>query len=478
MTSGPVTTGPAPLEGRPEPTARRAAFDEHHPPARELINDCVHCGFCLPTCPTYQLWGEEMDSPRGRILLMDAAERGELDLTDQLVGHWDACLGCMACVPACPSGVQYNRLIEQTRQQVERRYRRSWQQRALRTAIFAMLPYRGRMRAAAALLAAYNASGARGAVRRSGVLARLPHRLRRLDDLAPALDLAAMRARTPARTAPSGPRRARVAMLTGCVQDAFYAEVNAATARVLAAYGCEVLAPREQGCCGALEIHSGREASALHRARALIALLEPLEVDMVVVNAAGCGSSMKEYAMLLEDDPGWRDRATAFATRVRDVSEVLDELGAPEGVLQPLQLRVGYHDACHLGHAQGVRLQPRALLSAIPGVEVVPIAEGDMCCGSAGIYNLVQPDAADALGERKAANVLRADVDALAAGNGGCLLQIGAALRRAGRPLPAFHPVELLDASLRGVGSDELLRQRTLREAGPRGFLGGRHARS
>jgi len=474
MTSGPVATGPAPVEGRPQPTARTAAFDDHHPPERSLIADCVHCGFCLPSCPTYQLWGEEMDSPRGRILLMDAAERGELDLTAQLVSHWDACLGCMACVTACPSGVQYNRLIEQTRQQVERRYRRSWQQRALRTAIFAMLPHRGRMRGAALLLAAYNASGARRAVRRSGLMARLPHRLRRLDELSPALDFEAMRARAPERTVPLGPPRLRVAMLTGCVQDAFYAEVNAATARVLAAYGCEVLAPRTQGCCGALEIHAGREASALERARTLIALLEPLQVDVIAVNAAGCGSTMKEYAQLLEDDPAWAERAAAFAARVRDVSEVVDGLDAPAGALQPLELRVAYHDACHLAHAQAVRAQPRAMLSAIPGVEVIAIAEGEMCCGSAGIYNLVQPEASDALGERKAANVLAAGADALAAANGGCLLQIGAGLRRAGRPLPSFHPIELLDASLRGVPAGDLLQRRRDREAGVRRPPGGR----
>ena len=258
--------------------------------------------------------------------------------------------------------------------------------------------------------------------------------------------------RVPAVTAPEGPPRLRVAMLLGCVQRAFFGDVNAATARVLAAYGCEVVAPRDQGCCGALELHAGREASALDRARRLIASLEATGADRIAINSAGCGSTIKEYGHALADDPEWADRAAAVAAKARDVSEILAELGPPPGSLHELPLRLAYHDACHLAHAQGVRDAPREVLRAIPGVELVELAEPAVCCGSAGIYNLVEPAAAADLGRRKAGNVRAADPDALAAANPGCLIQIGAHLSAAGgRVVPTFHPVELLAASLDGA---------------------------
>jgi glycolate oxidase iron-sulfur subunit len=241
-------------------------------------------------------------------------------------------------------------------------------------------------------------------------------------------------------------------MLTGCVQDAFFSHVNRATARVLAAHGCEVLAPPLQSCCGALEIHAGREAPALARVRALIAQMERMHVDHIVVNSAGCGSAMKEYGQLLDDDPAWAERAAAFSAKVRDVMELLADLEVQRPAkLHALSARVAYHDACHLAHAQGVRLQPRAVLRRIPGLDLVDITESDVCCGSAGIYNLVAPQAADDLGNRKAANVAASGADFLTAGNGGCLLQISAALRRSGHPLPVLHPVEIIDASIRGI---------------------------
>ncbi len=426
------------------------AFDAHNPPARELLDDCVHCGFCLPACPTYQLWGEEADSPRGRILLMDTAARGELVLNAELVRHWDACLGCMACVTACPSGVRYDRLIEQTRQQVERRHRRAPLDRARRAAIFALFPHPRRMRAAAALLVAYRATGLRRLLRRAGGPAAL----------APAIPASAVTTRVPERLSPIGTPRRRVVLLTGCVQQGLFGDVNAATARVLTAYGCEVVTPPGQGCCGALELHAGREGAAQRRARALLPRLDR-ERDgdaetLIGVNSAGCGSVLKEYGDLLGTVA-----AAALAARVRDVSEILADLGAPAepATLHPLPIRVAYHDACHLAHAQGVRDQPRAMLAAIPGLELVPLAEADMCCGSAGIYNLVQPEPAAALGRRKAAHVGAAAPDALVAANPGCLLQISAHMDGAAG-VPTFHPVELLDASLRGVGADELLRRR------------------
>jgi glycolate oxidase iron-sulfur subunit len=447
-------TGVAPptTSGHPRDGAATTAFDDHHRPEAALIGDCVHCGFCLPACPTYLLWGEEMDSPRGRILLMDLAERGEIGMDREVVRHWDACLGCMACVDACPSGVQYNRLIEQVRPQIERRFARDWRSRAGRAALFALLPYPRRMRSVANAVAVTQTLGLRRMLHWKPVHAIVPRTLRRLDDMAPDLRLADLRTRTPRHLVPDGVPLQRVAMLSGCVQDAFFSHVNRATARVLAAHGCEVLTPPLQSCCGALEIHAGREAPALQRVRALIAQMEPLRLDHIVVNTAGCGSAMKEYAALLADDPAWAERARVFSAKVRDVMEVLADLEVqPPGRLHPLPTRVAYHDACHLAHAQGIRAQPRAVLRRIPGLDLIDIAESDVCCGSAGIYNLVAPQAADDLGNRKAANVAAVGADFLTAGNGGCLLQIQAALRRSGHPLPVLHPVELVDASIRGV---------------------------
>ena len=445
-------------------------FDAHHPPARALLDDCVHCGFCLQACPTYQLWGEEPDSPRGRILLMDSALRGTVELSADLVRHWDRCLGCMACVPACPSGVRYDRLIEQTRQQVERRWRRPAADRMLRDVLFALLPHPRRMRALARVLLLYQRSGARGLLRRSGVLARLPDRLQLIESLAPPLDAAAMRTGTPAWLPPRGPRRMRVALLSGCVQHAFFSEVNTAAARVLSAFRCEVLVPPGQPCCGALELHSGREAQALRRARALVECLERTGADRLAVTSAGCGSTLKEYGDLLADDPLWAARARRLAATVRDVNELLAELGEPPP-LHPLPLRLAYHDACHLAQAQGVREQPRALLAAIPGLELVAVAPGENCCGSAGVYNLVEPEAAGELGRRTAARLLDAAPEAIAAANPGCLLQIGSHLGARRAPLPLFPPVELLDASIRGVAAPELVRARAARwaEVGPPG---------
>ena len=365
------------------------AFDGHHPPAAALIDKCVHCGFCLPTCPTYALWGEEMDSPRGRLYLMKSGLEGRIGMTERFVGHFDACLGCMACVTACPSGVEYGPLIEDTRAQIERRFPRSAGERLFRKAIFMLVPYPRRMRLA--LLPAVLYRRIQPLLAQSGLLDRLPHRVRALAQLAPPVSIRGLTARIPGRTPASGERRLTVGLLTGCVQRLVFSHVNEATIRVLAAEGCEVLAPPAQGCCGALAVHAGRPEEARAFARRTIEAFETSGVERVVVNAAGCGSSMKEYDRLLADDPQWAERARAFTARVRDVTELLVELGPPRAVRRRMDLRVAYHDACHLAHAQGIRAQPRELLRQIPGVELVPFAEGELCCGSAGIYTCSNP---------------------------------------------------------------------------------------
>jgi glycolate oxidase iron-sulfur subunit len=475
----------------------RATFDAEHPPDRALIDKCVHCGFCLPSCPTYLLWGEEMDSPRGRIYLMEAGLDGRAAMAPGFVRHFDACLGCMACVTACPSGVQYSPLIEATRGQIERRHSRSTSDRLFRWAIFSLFPYPDRLRIAMApLLVVGWAKGFLRALRRAGGSSadgrrtrdaargkgRTPERavhlksltfertratrqerrggpahgsgvfarIRAMLELAPAVTIRALVARVPARTAAAGQRRLTVGLLAGCVQRIAFPHVNDATVRVLAAEGCEVIAPPEQGCCGALALHAGRLEEARAFARCTIDAFDRAGVGRVVVNAAGCGSSMKDYGQLLADDPTWAARAHAFSAQVRDVSEVLSEIGPPRAPRHPLALRVAYQDACHLAHAQGVRQAPRDLLRSIPGVEILPIGEQEICCGSAGIYNLVEPATARELGDRKVAFLDATRPDVVATANPGCSLQMAAAAARRGRSWPIRHPVEILDASMRG----------------------------
>ena len=430
------------------PSGAQPAFDAHHPPERALIDKCVHCGFCLPTCPTYALWGEEMDSPRGRIYLMKSALEGRVAMTDAFVGHFDACLGCMACVTACPSGVEYAPLVEATRAQIERRHERSLGDRLFRAGLFAVIPYPARLRLALAPLVVYG--WIKPLADRSGLLNLLPARVRALAKLAPTISVKSLTASTAEVTPPVGARRIRVGLLTGCVQRLAFAHVNEATIRVLAAEGCEVVAPRTQGCCGALALHAGRERDARGFARRVIEVFEQAEVESVIVNAAGCGSSMKEYDRLFADDPHWAARARVFSARVRDVTELLIELGEPRAPRHPLNLRVAYHDACHLAHAQGVHQQPRDLLQQIPGIELLPVAEPEMCCGSAGIYNLVQPEPARQLGERKVRNIAATRPDVVATANPGCTLQIASIAAETDQPLRVMHPIELIDASIRG----------------------------
>jgi len=443
---------------------------------RATASDCVHCGFCLPACPTYQLWGEEMDSPRGRIHLVTQALAGA-QLTEEAFSHFDRCLGCMACVTACPSGVRYDRLIEAARTWTEEPPpgpspgpARSLRERAIRAAIFATFPYPRRLRVLAGPLRGAQRAGLDRLAGRSRAAQRLA------PELASALRLApdkprgrrppARRAALPARVPARGERRAVVGMLTGCVQQVFFPEVNTATARVLAAEGCDVIIPAGQGCCGALSLHSGRASEAAGFARRTIATFEQAGVDAIVVNSAGCGSAMKEYGDLLaaphggEPDGGepddWAARAAALSGKVRDLSEFLAELygqsGGPQAERHELPVRAAYHDACHLAHAQRIRQQPRDLLQAIPGLELAEVGDGATCCGSAGVYNLLQPEAARELGVRKAAAVRATGAALVVSANPGCSLQIAASLAGTDGAAPAVaHTAQVLDASIRGL---------------------------
>ena len=430
----------------------RRAWDEHHPPELDLIRDCVHCGFCLPTCPSYAVFEEEMDSPRGRILLMRVGHEVGSHISPEMVTHFDRCLGCMACVTACPSGVQYDRLIERTRPQLERHVERAWHRRALRRAVFALFTHPGRLRAVAPLMALERRLELAERVARPP-LVRRSARARVMLSLMPDVPARAAVRRLPALTRAHGTARGRVAFMQGCVQRVWFSDVNAATVRVLAAEGWEVHTKARPRCCGALTLHSGLEDEAAELARATIAAYEGY--DHVVTNVAGCGSAMKDYAHVLDDDPEWAGRAQAFSAKVRDVHELLAE-HEPRAARHPLELKVAYHDACHLAHAQGVRRPPRDVLRSIPGLTLLEPKEWELCCGSAGIYNVMQPEAAEKLGGRKAENLLATGAQVIAAANPGCTMQIAAHLD--GHEVAVVHPIELLDRSLRGAPAEELLR--------------------
>ncbi len=417
-------------------------------PARRPVDDCVHCGFCLPTCPTYDAWASEMDSPRGRIDLAKALLDGKAPLSPSMLSHFDRCLGCMACMPACPSGVRYDQVIEGARARAEAAGARAPLERLHRAFLFWLFPHPARLRAAALLLWLGRVTGLRWLLRTAGLF-RASRRLAQLDALAPPVTWRNVTAGLPAPARAEGPRRARVALLGGCVQRVFFPEVNDATVRVLAAEGCDVEVPEGQGCCGALSAHAGRHAESARLARALVEAFDAAGVEAVVVNAAGCGSHLKDLAPLFEGDP-FQPRAAAFSARVRDVNEFLAALGpvAPRG---PVEARVAYHASCHLAHAQGIHAPPRELLKAIPGLVLVEIPSPETCCGSAGIYNLVQPEAADELGRKKAANVLATGAGVVAAANPGCTLHIQKMLRERGADVEAAHPVELIDRSIRAA---------------------------
>ena len=396
----------------------------------EAVASCVHCGFCLPACPTYLELGEEMDSPRGRILLMKGALEGELS-QEEVLPHVDRCLGCLACVTACPSGVEYGELLTPFREMTEKRRSRSTMEELSRTLTNQTLPYPGRFRAAA-ILGRYT----------KFLKPFLPAALQTMLDLLP--ERLPPRVALPRLAPARRQRRARVALLSGCAQQVLAPGINSATVEVLTSNGVEVVIPPRQGCCGALSMHTGAADQARALARRNFDAFNLDEVDAVVTNAAGCGSGMHEYPLLFAGEPE-EQAAREFADKVQDVTVFLDALGIEPPPALPAPMTVAYHDACHLAHAQGVTDAPRRLLRAIPNLTLVPIPEGEICCGSAGSYNIEQPEIAAQLGQRKAEAILGTGAQAVVTGNIGCMTQIDSHLQRIGKPLPIFHTVELLN---------------------------------
>jgi len=416
---------------------RQGAFDVVDAPSMDGLRACVHCGICLPQCPTYRVLGEEMDSPRGRVYLMRAAAEGRAELTPGLARHLDLCLGCRACETACPSGVPFGQLLEATRAQLDRkRVRARESAHATLEWALSIFPHPDRLGALLWPLRLYQASGLRTLVRASGILAPFK-RLQAMDALLPRVlpGASPLPELIPAR----GRARGRAALLTGCVQRFFFPEINLATARLLSAAGWEVVVPRAQGCCGALHLHAGRLDEFRAMARSLMASLGR-DVDIVVTNAAGCGSALKEYGHWLGDE-----EAERFAGLVKDISEVLVDADLPLGELRET---VTYHDACHLAHGQKVRAQPRELLRRIPGVTLVELTDSDLCCGSAGVYNLLEPEMAAELGRRKLERIRETGARIVAAGNPGCIMQISQQALEAGLALQVMHPVTLLSRAL------------------------------
>lgn len=395
------------------------------------ISSCVHCGFCLPACPTYEVLGEEMDSPRGRILLMKGVLEGEVS-TEAVQPYIDRCLGCVACVPACPSGVPYGDLLMSYRAMTEPERPRSPMERVTRQLIAQTLPYPARFRLAS-----------KTARLGKAIQRWLPEEIGTMLDLLP--ENLPKTKPLPAFYPAKGERRARVALLSGCVQSVLAPDINWATLRVLAENGVETIIPQGQGCCGSILMHIGEEQQALKLARQNLDAF-PNDVDAIISNAAGCGSGMHEYGLLFKGQPE-EEQANAFAHRVKDVTLFLDELGlrAPTGLKKPL--KVVYQDACHLLHAQGIGAAPRRLLMAIPNLTLLELDDGELCCGSAGTYNLEQPEIAAQLGQRKVEHILQTGADMVVSGNIGCLTQIQTHLKAKNEALRALHTIQLLDSA-------------------------------
>jgi glycolate oxidase iron-sulfur subunit len=432
-------------------------FDAQHPPDPKLIDACVHCGFCLSTCPSYRVLGTETDSPRGRIYLMDAINEGEAPLSTASVQHFDSCLGCLACVTTCPSGVQYDQLIAATRPQVERNHERGLGDRLFRQLIFSLFPYPDRLRLLLVPLAIYQRLGIPKLIRSTGLLQQFSPRLAAMESLLPNVTAKSFQDALPDVVPAQGKKRYRVGMILGCVQRLFFSDVNEATARVLSANGCEVVIPKSQGCCAALPQHQGQTEQAQALARQMIDSFEGTDVDAIIINAAGCGHTLKEYDHILQDDPAYCDKAKAFVSKVKDIQEFLCsiELTAKLSPLQAEPLTLVYQDACHLIHGQKISLQPRQLLRQIPGVTVRDPIDAALCCGSAGVYNMLQPEVAEELGRQKVNNLLNTGATLIASSNPGCSLQIMKHLENhpdnREKAIAVMHPIRLLDYSIRGI---------------------------
>ena len=431
-------------------------FDSKNPPQQELIDSCVHCGFCLATCPSYRVIGKEMDSPRGRIYLMDAINKGQATIDETTAGHFDSCLGCLACVSTCPSGVQYGELIAATRPQIERNQPRKLSDRLIRTLIFNLFPYPNRLRALLPALWLYQKARLQNIVRQTKILDRVSPRLAAMESILPAVTADSFRDNLPEVIPAKGAKRYRVGVILGCVQRLFFSPVNEATVRVLTANGCEVVIPKSQGCCAALPAHQGQENQAQTLAKQMIDSFADLELDAIIINAAGCGHTLKEYNHILEDVPEYKEKAREFVELVKDVQEFLSGIKLTSE-LHPLidkELTIVYQDACHLLHGQKISLQPRQLLRQIPGIKLKEPLDAALCCGSAGIYNMLQPLVADDLGNQKVTNLLNTGADVIASPNPGCALQISKHLKFKERQPLVKHPIELLDYSIRGIKLD------------------------
>ncbi|PSB33167.1 (Fe-S)-binding protein [Chlorogloea sp. CCALA 695] len=428
-------------------------FDEQNPPNPQLIDTCVHCGFCLSTCPSYRVIGKEMDSPRGRIYLMDAINEGKIPLNEATVEHFDSCLGCLACVTTCPSGVQYDKLLVATRPQIERNYPRSLPDKLIRQIIFSLFPYPNRLRFLLAPLLVYQKLGLQKIVRSTNLLKIVSPRLAAMESILPKVTLKAFQDNLPTIIPAQGEKRYRVGMILGCVQRLFFSPVNEATVRVLTANGCEVVIPKSQGCCAALPEHQGQTEQAQSLARQMIDSFADTEVDAVIINAAGCGHTLKEYGHILQDDAEYKEKAQEFASKVKDVQEFLATVGLTAKLLPITEetLTLVYQDACHLLHGQKISVQPRQLLKQIPQVKLVEPIDAALCCGSAGVYNMLQPEIAEELGNQKVQNLLNTGADLIASSNPGCTLQINKHLEMQGRKIDVIHPIELLDYSIRGI---------------------------
>jgi glycolate oxidase iron-sulfur subunit len=431
-------------------------FDPTNPPDPKLIDACVHCGFCLSTCPSYRVIGKETDSPRGRIYLMDGINTGEVELTNASIQHFDSCLGCLACVTTCPSGVRYDQLIESTRAQVARQADRPLAERLLRQAIFAIFPYPDRLRVLLRPVSLYQKIGLQKWVRSIGLLPKISTQLAAMEGMLTEIPANGWQDILPEVIAAQGTQRYRVGLLLGCVQRLFNPDVNEATVRVLTANGCEVVIPPSQGCCGALSHHQGQEAQAQDLARQTIDTFEAANLDYLLINASGCGHTLKEYAHILQDDAAYVDRAKAFVEKVRDVQEFLADVGLTV-TLSPLQaepLTMVYQDACHMLHGQKISVQPRQLLRKIPGVKLKEPIDAALCCGSAGVYNILQPEVAHELGMQKATNLSNTGAQVIASANIGCYVQISKHLQLQGKTIPVLHPMQLLDMAIQGKTLD------------------------